>query len=188
MRYKNNSAYIQRQINRLLKQFRRFARVYINNIIIFFKTTKKHVQHLRFVFVILQHNNIFIKFSKAFLNYSFVALLKQKINSFNFFINVEKLKAITKIQFLKMFRLLKTYLNFIDYFRKYVSFYTNISKFLQVKKTKLLKNFLVADNVQKFFANQIKIKNVTSLKKKAFRIFQLLFFASIYFIHYNSAR
>ena len=185
IRYKNNSTYVQKQINRLLKQFRRFARVYVNDIIIFFKTIKKHVQYLWFVFVILQHNNIFIKFNKVFLNYSFVVLLKQKINSFDFFINIEKLKTITKIQFFKTLRLLKTYLNFINYFRKYVFFYVNILKFLQIKKTKLLKLFLVADNARKFFANRIKIKNVTSLKKKVFRIFQLLLFVSTYFIHYN---
>ena len=126
---------------------RRFARAYVNDIVIFSKTIEEHAQYLRFIFVILQHNNIFIKFSKVFLSYSSVALLKQKINFFNFFINVEKLKAITKIQFLKTLRLLKTYFDFIDYFRKYVFFYVDILKFLQIKKTKLLKSFLVVNNV-----------------------------------------
>ena len=87
-----------------------------------------------------------------------------------------------------MFRLLKTYLDFINYFRKYVFFYINISKFLQIKKTKLLKLFSIANNVQKFFASRIRIKNVTLLKKKVFRIFQSLFFVLTYFIHYNSTR
>ena len=143
---------------------------------------------MRFVFVILQHNNISIKFNKTFLNYFFVVLLKQKINSFDLFINIEKLKTIAKIQFFKMFRLLKTYFNFIDYFRKYVFFYVNISKFLQIKKTKLLKFFLVVNNIRKIFTSRIKIKNATLLKKKAFCIFQSLFFASTYFIHHNLTR
>ena len=175
IKYKNNLTYIQKQINRLLKRFRRFVRVYVNDIIIFFKTTKKHVQHLRFVFVILQHNNISIKFNKTFLDYFFVVLLKQKINFFDLFINVKKLKTIAKIQFFKTFRLLKTYFNFIDYFRKYVFFYVNISKFLQVKKTKLLKFFSIVNNVRKSFTNRIKIKNVTLLKKKLFAYFNYYF-------------
>ena len=90
------------------------------------------------------------------------------MNLFDFLINVEKLRIIIKIQFLKIFRLLKIYLSFIDYFRNYVFFYIEIFKVLQIKKTKLLKIFLIFDNVRKVYVNCIKINNFTLLKFEFF--------------------
>ena len=63
---------MQRQINRLLRRFRQFAHVYINDIFIFFKIVEEHVLHFRAIFDIFQQNNIFIKFIKIFLKYLFV--------------------------------------------------------------------------------------------------------------------
>ena len=188
MSYKNSSIYVQKQINRLLRRFRRFVRVYVNNIIIFFKTTKKHIAHFCFVFGMLQTNNIFIKFNKVFLSYFNVALLNQKVNFFDLSINVKKLKVIIKIQFFKIFRSLKIYFDFIDYFREYVFFYVDVFKILQIKKIELLKLFSVFDNVKKAFFSKTKIENSTQLKKEFFCILQSLLSASIYFIHYNSMR
>ena len=130
MNYKNSSIYVQRQINRLLRKFRRFARTYVNDIVIYFKTTKKHTQHLRFVFDMLRKNNIFIKFSKIFLNYSFVQLFDQKIDSFELSINEKKLKAIIKFSFSRILRQFEIYLSLIDWLRDYVSFYVDVFKIL----------------------------------------------------------
>ena len=74
MNYKNSSIYVQRQINRLFRRFRQFFKIYVDDIIIFFKTTTKHAAHLRSMFDMLRDNNIFIKFNKTFLKYSFVQL------------------------------------------------------------------------------------------------------------------
>ena len=120
MKYKNNLIYVQKQIDRLLRKYRRYARVYMNNIVIFFKTIEKHTAYLRVVFKMLQNNNISIKFIKTFLNYFCVTLLDQKVNFLDLLINIEKLKTIVKIQFLKFFRFLKIYFDFIEYFREYV--------------------------------------------------------------------
>ena len=120
------------------------------------------------------------------MNYFNVVLLNQKINSFNLLINVKKLKIIIKIQFFKTFRSLKIYFDFIDYLRKYVFFYVDLFKILQIKKIELLKLFFVFDNVKKIFFNKIKIENSTQLKKKFFYILQFLLLTSIYFIYYNS--
>ena len=70
---------MQRQINYLLRCFRRFTHVYMNNIIIIFKIVEKHVLHFRAIFEMFQQNNIFIKFIKIFLKYMFVQFLEQKI-------------------------------------------------------------------------------------------------------------
>ena len=114
MKYKNSSTYVQRQIDRLLREQRKYARTYVNDIVIFFNIKKKHEVHLRFVFAILKTNNIFIKFTKTFLNYFNVFLLKQKIDFLNLIIIEKKLRAIVKLRFLKIFHQLKTYLKLID--------------------------------------------------------------------------
>ena len=67
-----------------------FARVYINNIIIFSYIKKKHETHLRKVFIVLTNNNILIKSTKIYLKYSNVALLDQKINLLKFVIFEKK--------------------------------------------------------------------------------------------------
>lgn len=188
MGYKNSPAYVQRQIDRLLRRFRRFARAYVDDIVIFSKTAEEHAQHLRSVFAMLQHNNISIKPSKAFLGYPSVALLGQKVDSFGLSTSVEKLKAIAKIQFPKTLRLLETYLGLTGYLREYVPFYAGISKSLQARKTELLKPSPVAGNARKSFASRTRVENATPLEKEAFRILQSLLSAPTYLIHHDPAR
>ena len=107
-----------------------YARVYVNDIVIFFKTIEKHAIYLRVIFKMFQINNIFIKFIKILFDYFLIALFKQKINFFNLSTSINKFKIIVKIQFSKIFRFLKIYFDFIEYFREYVFFMLMFSNFL----------------------------------------------------------
>ena len=129
--YKNSSIYVQRQINRLFRAFRYFARIYVDDIIIFSKTKKKHETHLREIFVVLTKNNIFIKFTKTFFDYSLIFFLNQKIDSFELIISKKKLKIIFKLFFSKTLQILKIYLNLTNWLRNYVFIYVDVAKFLQ---------------------------------------------------------
>ena len=46
MRFKNTSFYVQKEIDIILRSFKNFCRVYINDIVIFNKTFEEHVEHL----------------------------------------------------------------------------------------------------------------------------------------------
>ena len=70
MSYKNSFAYVQRQIDRLLRVYRKFVKIYVDDIVIFSRILKKHITHLRVVFEKLTVFNIFIKFNKIFIDYS----------------------------------------------------------------------------------------------------------------------
>ena len=188
MNYKNSSTYVQRQIDRLLRKFRRFARTYVDDIVIYFRIVEKHAQHLRFVFDMLRQNNIFIKFSKTFLDYLFVRLLDQKIDSFELSINEKKLKAIAKLSFSRILRQLEIYLDLTDWLLDYVSFYVDVFKTLQKRKIELLKFFLKIDNVRKTYSSRIRLENASSLKIEFFRIFQFLLFKFSYLVHHDSKR
>ena len=50
MNFCNNSAYVQRQTNRLLRDYCDFTKTYVVNIIIFNKTLNEHIKHLIKIF------------------------------------------------------------------------------------------------------------------------------------------
>ena len=74
-------AYVQRQIDRLLRPYRAFAKAYVDDIVIHSKTLEEHLVHLRQMFEMLRANNIFVKPEKALVGYPSVHLLGQKADS-----------------------------------------------------------------------------------------------------------
>ena len=127
MNFRNNSTYVQRQIDRLLREYREFVRTYMNDIVIFNKTFDEHLFYLNIIFQLFKRMNIVIKSIKTYLNYFSIALLDQKINSLNFITIEKKLKVISKLQFLNSLKLLKFYLNLIEWMRNYVFYYAQLS-------------------------------------------------------------
>ena len=73
--YRNSSTYVQKMINKIFRSYRHFYRVYIDDIVIFFTSLKKHLAHLRFIFSTFEKMNIYLSSRKSFLDYSFVQLL-----------------------------------------------------------------------------------------------------------------
>lgn len=76
MRFQNLSTYVQRQIDRIFRFSKNFAKAYIDDIVIFSKSLKNHLSHLKKVFDILKANNISIKSTKSFIEYLSVLFLK----------------------------------------------------------------------------------------------------------------
>ena len=188
MRYKNSSTYVQRQINRFLRKFRKFVRVYVNDIVIFFHIKTKHETHFREIFFVLMKNNIFIKAIKTFLNYSSVSLLNQKMNFLRLTIVENKLKIIFKLRFSRIFRQLKFYMNFINWLRDYVYFYVDIFASLQQRKIELQRHELSVDNARRVFVNKTRIDRFIEKKLIFFKTIQKVLFKSFYLIHTNSNR
>ena len=75
MGYRNLLIYGQRIIDRILRLFRAFARVYVNNIVIFFKSLKEYFKYLILVFNRLREFNICLFLKKSFLGYFSVVFL-----------------------------------------------------------------------------------------------------------------
>ncbi len=107
------TAYVQREINNLLKEYS-FAKTYIDDVIVFNKNLEDHLEHLEKVFALFQKMNITLKAIKTYLEYFTIILLDQKIDSLSLFIAEDKLKTIAKMFFLKTLKNLKIYLNAID--------------------------------------------------------------------------
>ena len=130
MNYKNFSIYVQRQINRILRFHREYARAYVDDIMIFFKTLKDHVKHFYQTFNTLNLNNIFLQSTKVFIDYSIVQLLNQKVNFFDLTTIENKFRVIILLKFFKSLRQLKSYLSLIEFLREYKFHYVEIFKSL----------------------------------------------------------
>ena len=188
MRFRNSSTYVQRQINIILRNFRDFARVYVNDIVVFNKTFEKHIEHLIKIFKLFRKMNIVLKLNKIYFEYFIVVLLDQKIDNFEFIIVEKKLKVIFKFRFFVTLKQLKTYLNFIEWMRDYVSYYAQLSNSLQIRKILMLKNSSIKNNVRKRFNNDNRLNIFIDSKMKFYEIIQKIFFKFTFLIHHDRTR
>ena len=131
MSYRNSPAYIQRMINKVLRQQHEFARAYVNDIVIFSVMLKEHLQHLHEVFNVLTEKNICLSLKKSYLDYPSVKLLGQRVDTLELVTAADKLAAITQLKFLKSLSVLKKYLSLTEYLRQYILKYAAIVKPLQ---------------------------------------------------------
>ena len=75
MGYKNLPAYVQRQIDQMLRPYQNYVQAYVDDIVIFLHTLEDHLKRLRQIFTFLAQNNISIKPTKTFIEYPLVHLL-----------------------------------------------------------------------------------------------------------------
>ena len=185
MKYKNSLAYMQKQIDRLLR-FYKFVKIYIDDIVIYFKILKKHVVHLREIFDIFIVNNIFIKSQKIFVEYFIVYLLNQKMNFLELITIEKKLKIILKLKYSQILKILKIYLRFTSWLHDYISIYIDIIKSFQQFKNNLLRDEFIIKSKKKSFSRKTRLINSTSKKLIFFEILQILLSKSFYLIHSNN--
>lgn len=107
--FKNSPAYVQRQMDRILRIYK-FARAYIDDVVVSSTTLEEHIVHLRTIFKLFAKFGILINPKKAFIGYPSVKLLGQKVDSFGLTTDEEKLIVIIKLVFPKNLSLLETYL------------------------------------------------------------------------------
>ena len=189
MNYINSSIYVQRKINVILRVFRVFVKAYVNDIVIFNKTLKKHLIHLHQIFQLLNSYNIRLSSKKSYLKYFIVALLNQKMNVFDFIIVANKLTIIVNLRFFYIFKNLKSYLNFIDWLRNYIIWYVQKSNSLQFRKTMLFRSSSSNKKRQrKMYFVKIILKKFFEIEIKFYNQLQKTFDKTELFIHHNFIR
>ena len=158
MSNRNSVPYVQRQMNRILREIRHFAKAFIDDIVIRFRSFNEHIVHLRTIFSIFVDLNISIKSIKIFLSYSNVVLLRQRVDALELSITDEKLKAIACLKFPDTLKELEHYLDLTEYIRNHIHYYSTIVKSLQNLKTALLKSASGSDLKRKKFTDKTKIQ------------------------------
>ena len=133
-------AYVQREIDNILRNVRDWARAYIDNIICSRTSLDDLFCKLRILFEIFLHYNISIKPTKSYLNYPDVGLLGQQVNFLELTNSDEKLKVVCLLRYPETLRPLEYHLSLTGYLRSYIYFYAQIASPLQAFKTRLLKS------------------------------------------------
>ena len=188
MRYKNSSSYVQRQVDTILRFHKNYVRNYIDDIVIFSKFLKKHVQHLHVIFQLFSDLNISLSLKKIFLEYSIVQLFEEKMNAFDLTTVVEKIEAIFKLKFFVNLKELKTYLDFIDWLRRYCLYYAQKSNALQQLKISLLRNASKKDQSRKSFNIRTDLKSSISNEIDSFNQIQEAFFKISFLHHFDTQK
>ena len=188
MNYKNSLSYVQRQTNRLLRSYKQFAKIYVNDIIIHFKILQKHLKHLRTLFQIFRIKCISLIVTKSFLAYSFVILLNQRIHNLSMFIIVEKIIAIISLRFSFSLRDFEIFMKFTNWLRSSISRYAQRVQSLQKRRITLTKSVTVNDFARKRQTIKTHLYDFTYEKRVVFRDLQIAFASSIFLIHFDRKR
>ena len=188
MSYRNSFVYAQRQIDSILREYRHFARAYVDDIVVFFNSLEEHLRHLNQIFALFKRMNIALKASKIFLDYSIISLLSQRVDSLGMTIATDKLKAILSLVFSQTLKQLKIYLGKIEWFRQYVSYYAQKALSLQERKTRLLRHASIKGRSRQQHSRRISIDDSSSTEIDAFSQLQKSFSRFTFLIHFDKIR
>lgn len=67
MGFKDSVAYVQRQIDKILRPHREFAKAYVDNVVVHSSGLQTHITHLDRVFQVMDKHNVKLAPSKTFL-------------------------------------------------------------------------------------------------------------------------
>ena len=191
MRFQNFSLYVQRQIDWILQSHCTYTQIYIDDIVIFSKTLKKYIAYLDTVFKLLDSLNIVLASTKIFLRFSSTTLLSQKVDSLNMTAAAEKIQIISKLTFFIILQNLEHYLSLTEWLCNYVSYYAQIVKSLQVRKTEILQNIIKSESSErkrKIAACSTRLIELTDIEIAAFICLQRILSKKDFLHHFNLLR
>ena len=105
-------------MDKMLCNYREYAKYYINNIIIFFKTFNNYLRYFRTIFSLFVKKKFSLKSKKSFVGYPLINLLGKKVDIFGLFTIEKKVKIIQKIAMPMYFADLESYFNLTNYLKK----------------------------------------------------------------------
>ncbi len=187
MKHRNTKTYVQKKMNNILRKYS-WVKTYIDNVIVFSKTLKEHLNHLSQFFSLFQKLNIILKSKKPYFEYFSISLLRQRVDSLNLTIAENKLKAIVKLSFSKILKILKRFFKIIDWLKNYVTYYAQKSESPQKRKTNLLKEESIKKKSRKSFNLKILIENSSTIELEAYNQLQSNFSRAKWLIDYNRIR
>ena len=189
MKFKNSSIYVQKKIDIILRVYKTFAKIYVDDIVVFNHILKKHVNHFRQIFQLLNFYDIRLLFKKSYFNYFTITLLNQKMNAFDLTITTNKLVVITNLKYFHILKNLKIYFEFIEWLKNYIIWYAQKFESLQRRKIFLFRKFSFNKNRQrKIYFVKIQLTTITIVELKSYRQLQKVFRKIILFVHHDSIK
>lgn len=169
MGYINSMAYVQREINNILRDVRDWARAYIDDIICGGSSLDNPLRKLCILFEIFLRYNISIKPTKSYLNYSDIGLFGQRVNSLGLTTSDKNLKGIRLLRYPETLGALEYYPGLMGYLRSDIHFYAQLASSLQALKTRLLKNVPETSQQRKTYALKTKLRPTSDSELASFQ-------------------
>jgi hypothetical protein len=136
--------YINKIFNELINDF---CMIYLNDILIFFKNKKSHVQHIREMLKRLRTNDLFANLEKCFFFKHEIDYFDFIINEIDITMNLNKVNIIMSWSMIKFFKNIQVFLNFVNFYQRFIVRFVQLSTFLlnmlkkmqaEIKKKKFL--------------------------------------------------
>lgn len=124
---KNAPSTFQRVMDNVLREYlHRFCFVYMDDVVIFSKSLKEHLDHLRLIFSKFRHYNLKIQLDKSEFLCKDVAFLGHVITPEGIKPNPSKIEVIEKYPIPKTQKEIKSFLGLIGYYRRFISNFAKI--------------------------------------------------------------
>ncbi|CAI5473134.1 unnamed protein product [Closterium sp. Yama58-4] len=101
--------------------------VYLDDILIYSKNMKEHVEHLRKVFEILRRNKFYVKLSKSDFSLKKVQFLGHMVSGEGVYVDARKIESVKKWKFPENVKELQQFLGFANYYNRFVPQYAKIA-------------------------------------------------------------
>ncbi|CAI7834188.1 unnamed protein product [Closterium sp. NIES-53] len=101
--------------------------VYLDDILIYSKNMKEHVEHLRKVFEILRKNKFYVKLSKSDFALKKVQFLGHMVSAEGVHVDPRKIEAVKKWKVPENMKELQQFLGFTNYYNRFVPQYAKIA-------------------------------------------------------------
>ncbi|CAI5474289.1 unnamed protein product [Closterium sp. Yama58-4] len=101
--------------------------VYLDDILIYSKNMKEHVEHLRKVFEILRKNKFYVKLSKSDFALKKVQFLGHMVSAEGVHVDPRKIEAVKKWKVPENVKELQQFLGFANYYNRFVPQYAKIA-------------------------------------------------------------
>ena len=130
--------------------------IYLHNILIYFKTRKKHWKCVRKVLERLRQFKLYAKLLKCFFMIQVIEFLEYIINNHDISMNSHRMKVIQTWFESRILRKLQIFLKFANFYKRFVRFYVKITRVLTElfkkvsKKDKMSHSFLKRSRNRRF--------------------------------------
>ncbi|CAI5468601.1 unnamed protein product [Closterium sp. Yama58-4] len=124
----NAPATFQAEMNHILRPLLdECVVVYLDDILIYSKNMKKHVEHLRKVFEILRKNKFYVKLSKSDFALEKVQFLGHMVSAKGVHVDPRKIEAVKKWKVPENVKELQQFLGFANYYNRFMPQYAKIA-------------------------------------------------------------
>ena len=169
----------QTKINKILRKLMNYLCViYFDDILIYFKTKKKHWRIVKQMLTKLRKFKFFVKLFKCVFMIQSMKFLNYIINNHDVFMNFDKMKFIRTWFHFIFLQKMQMFLNFANFYRRFVEFYAKITRFfIELLKKKTKKNKMI------FFVWQWRSCNV----RRVYRCFYANFYVNAFWFQKSNS-